>query len=92
MESALFERACGRSVGLEMGAVDYDNGWLWTLRDKALEDTVEHTQGRPADKTVVKRHVRPLGFGGVVSLEAISDHVDDTAHPSPVINARCAVK
>ncbi len=92
MEDPPFAQGCGRSVYFEMGAIDHDPVRLWTLRGKDVEDPVEHAQRGRADEVVVEPLLWPVGFGGLLALEAISDYVDDTAHHPPVIHTRHTVR
>ena len=70
----------------------YDALRLGTLAREAREDSIEDAQSAPADEAVVERFVRPLGFGRILPLQAVADHVDNAADDPSIIDARHAMR
>jgi hypothetical protein len=51
------------------------------------ENTVKYAQSAPTDEPIIERFVRPIFLWRVFPLQAVSDHIDDTADNSPVVDA-----
>ena len=66
-----------------MRRVDHQPVGLARLRRQCREDVREHAEPAPADEVVVEGLMRTVGAWRILPLQAIADHVDDTAASRP---------
>jgi len=77
---------------LQMRRVDHDAFRPGALAREGGEDAIEDAQPAPADEAVVQRLVRPVGFGRILPLQTIADHVNNAADDPSIIDPRHAMR
>ncbi len=77
---------------LQMCGVDHNLLGFWTVVCRSSENTVKYTQTAPPDEPFIERFVSSIFLWCIFSFQAASDHIDDTADNTPVVETRNAIR
>ena len=69
-----------------MHAVDHQPLRNACLLEQGGEDPIEHPKAAPPDEAVVEGLVGTVTQRGILSLQAVADHVHDAADDTTIVN------
>src|ERR1700749_2928930 len=89
---APFPQTGSGPMRFEVGRIDHDPLRAWSFTSQASEYPLKHAAPAPADKAIIQGLVRTILLRRILPSQSVTDHIDDPADHSPVVNPRFAVR
>src|ERR1700750_1922025 len=85
--AALFQQTGGRSMSLEMCAVDHDAIRFAGVSGERGKDAIKYAQSAPAHETVVQSLGWPIPSRCIAPAQTVADDKDDPTDHAAIIDA-----